>query len=289
MKPRILIASSVEGKGIADTIQVLLDHDFDCTMWDQAFPLSNTTIDTLLRNSSDNDFAIFVFSPDDVATIRQREYQIARDNVLFEAGLFMGMHGRSRAFVAVPRGLTDFHLPSDFLGFTVATYDAGRATAEPLAGLGATATRVRQAIRGCDIDSRLNIVVITRAAIQDGATYPLKLMVTFTNRSNCAVAAEGGGFIAAAGIPLARNASTDGGRIFPFRFFLGRDTAGRDIYENRCILEVGASKEAWIPIEPSFGVQTLEEALGARSTGTLGYSSIGFAKPLVYQDFEESL
>src|SRR5262245_35774576 len=118
MKPTIFIASSVEGKEIADAIQLNLDHYARATVWYQTFPLSQTTIETLLKNCSNNDFAIFVFSPDDSAKIRGQQYDIARDNVLFEAGLFMGMHGKERGFIVTPQGSPAFHIPTDLLGLT---------------------------------------------------------------------------------------------------------------------------------------------------------------------------
>jgi predicted nucleotide-binding protein len=83
VQPRIFIASSVEGKDIADTLEIHFQHDGHCTAWHEAFPLSNTTIDTLLTKLAENDFAIFVFSPDDRAMIRKGKFAIARDNVLF--------------------------------------------------------------------------------------------------------------------------------------------------------------------------------------------------------------
>ena len=131
MKPRIFIGSSVEGKDVADALQLAFHYDARCTVWHQAFPISGTTVDTLLRNSAENDFAIFVLSGDDRSVIRKQQYDVARDNVLFESGLFMGMHGRERAFIVTPQGAPSFHIPSDLLGLTTATYDPEWAKSNP--------------------------------------------------------------------------------------------------------------------------------------------------------------
>ena len=50
------------------------------------------------------EFAAFVFTPDDIARLRGRDVLIARDNVVFEVGLFMGALGAERVFFIIPRG-----------------------------------------------------------------------------------------------------------------------------------------------------------------------------------------
>jgi len=47
---------------------------------------------------------------------------VVRDNVLFEAGMFMGMQGDDRAFIVSPRDV-DFHTATDLLGITTAAYE----------------------------------------------------------------------------------------------------------------------------------------------------------------------
>src|SRR4029077_8557404 len=69
MKPRVFIASSVEGKRLAEAIQANLDHDAYCTVWSQR-PFVTGTIDSLLESVRTNDFGVFVLSPDDVTVLR---------------------------------------------------------------------------------------------------------------------------------------------------------------------------------------------------------------------------
>src|SRR6266404_5288638 len=115
MKPRIFLASSVEGKRIAEALQANLEYDAVSTVWDQAFTLSTSTMDQLLYYCTENDFAVFVFSDDDIAKIRGGEFSVARDNVVFECGMFIGMHGKDSAFVVAPRN-AGLRLPTDLLG-----------------------------------------------------------------------------------------------------------------------------------------------------------------------------
>lgn len=125
-KPSLFIASSVEGLRIADAINANLDHDAYCTIWRAGtFKLSSQSVDDLVKKSSAIDFAVFIFTPDDVATIRNHQGAIARDNVVFEMGLFIGAIGKERCYLIKPRGV-EMHLPSDLLGMNPADYAADR-------------------------------------------------------------------------------------------------------------------------------------------------------------------
>lgn len=52
MKPTVFIASSFEGKKIAEEVQLRLRYEANCTIWDQGvFDLSFTALDNLLSGS----------------------------------------------------------------------------------------------------------------------------------------------------------------------------------------------------------------------------------------------
>lgn len=124
-KPRIFIASSVESLDVADAINVNLEHQAEVTVWKNGFKLSSTNIDSLVEKSTIMDFAIFIFTPDDLATIRDQSMYIVRDNVLFELGLFTGTLGKDRCFIVKPRDV-ELHFPTDLLGLSPADYDGDR-------------------------------------------------------------------------------------------------------------------------------------------------------------------
>lgn len=124
-KPRIFIASAIESLDVADALNVNLDHQAEVTVWKHGFSLSQNSIDSLVKMAESVDFAIFIFTPDDVANIRDQHKHVVRDNVVFELGLFTGTLGKERCFIVKPRDI-DLHLPTDLLGLTPADYNGKR-------------------------------------------------------------------------------------------------------------------------------------------------------------------
>lgn len=143
-KPKAFIGSAVEGLEIANKLQELLAYDLSCVVWNQdtVFGLGSATLEALEKAVEDFDFGIFVFTPDDQLYSRGATMPVARDNVVFEAGLFIGKLTRWRAFVVQPR--SGIVLPSDFRGITTAQYDPNERNLA--AALGPVCNRVREAV-----------------------------------------------------------------------------------------------------------------------------------------------
>jgi|ERR1700722_17734459 len=147
MKPKIFIGSSVEGLSVAYSIQQNLTHDADVTVWDQGvFELSKTTIESILEILSKSDFGIFVFTPDDISTIRNETRNVVRDNIIFEFGLFIGKLDRDRVFFLIPSDI-EFHLPSDLLGVTPGKYDPNREDKSLQAATGPICHQIRAQLK----------------------------------------------------------------------------------------------------------------------------------------------
>jgi hypothetical protein len=142
MKPKVFIGSSVEGLRIAKAVQAELDHEAEVTIWHQAvFILSNNTLEDLIMQTKENEFAIFVFTPDDEIVLREQTKNTARDNVLFELGLFIGALGRQKVYFLKPRGI-DMHIPTDLIGITPGSYDPNRNDGNIQAAVGPFCTQV---------------------------------------------------------------------------------------------------------------------------------------------------
>jgi len=125
-RPRIFIGSSVEGLDLARGIFQNLERDFEIVIWDQGvFLPSKSVLGQLISELENFQYAIFVFSPDDITTLRSQKKNSVRGNVIFETGLFMGRLGHENVFFVKPRN-SELHIPSDLLGIVPGEYDADR-------------------------------------------------------------------------------------------------------------------------------------------------------------------
>ncbi len=146
VKPRLFVGSSVESLNVAYAIQENLEHSAEVTVWTQGvFELSRMTIQALMQAVDTFDFAVFVFAPDDVVIMRENTHRAARDNVVFELGLFTGGLGEDRAFIITPRD-AELYLPTDLAGITTAAFEPNRRDKNLVAALGPACTRIKRAM-----------------------------------------------------------------------------------------------------------------------------------------------
>jgi hypothetical protein len=61
--------------------------------------------------------------------------------------MFMGKLGTERSFIVMPRGVKDFHLPTDLLGLTPAQFDPNRSDDNLVAALGPACNKIRTAMQ----------------------------------------------------------------------------------------------------------------------------------------------
>ena len=135
MKRRLFIGSSGEHLAICNLIKEKLDNAcsdwLEVEIWNGSgvFTQNKGTLEALAQAAREFDYGVFVAAPDDCLFKRRRKIKVTRDNVLFEAGLFMGGLGLNRTFILVS---SEVSLPSDFNGSTVIIYRGKTPKEEPL-------------------------------------------------------------------------------------------------------------------------------------------------------------
>ena len=118
----IFIGSSAKGGEVARALQSLLAKFAEAVIWDQgSFGQNEGFLESLFKAADRFDYAVLVFTPDDGIDRDGRAKPGPRDNVVFEAGLFMGLLGRKRTFVVYDE-TEDLRIPSDLSGASHVTY-----------------------------------------------------------------------------------------------------------------------------------------------------------------------
>jgi hypothetical protein len=122
--PLVFIGSSSEGVEIAEYLQHGLERSGECSVvcWHQGvFEASSYTIEGLAETAAKADFAVLIATADDTVVTRGATHTVARDNVIFELGLFIGALGRERTYVVADEK-NRLTLPSDLSGLTWLPY-----------------------------------------------------------------------------------------------------------------------------------------------------------------------
>ena len=163
VRPAMFIGSSVEGLPTAKAVQILLDRSCEAEVWSQGiFGLSEGTLESLVLAVDRFDFAVLVLTPDDLTVSRGTDRQVARDNVVFELGLFTGALGRDRTFMLFDRTRPPA-LPTDLAGITAATFEP-HASGNLVPALGAACTRIEGVVGRLGLRDTLRIQRLSDAA-----------------------------------------------------------------------------------------------------------------------------
>ena len=272
MKQRIFVGSSSEGKRICDAIARQLSNEFEVVPWHISFLASHTTIDGLLSTFGSCAYGVFVLSADDAARVREVHVILPRDNVLFEAGMFMGMHGLRRTFLVTPSGIAEFRLLSDIGGVTHLPYDHA-ATSEDIA-VAPAVHQIRTAIERIRSDSpNVDIKVeALKRAVDPQIVWPLKLKFKVRNRRGVPVTLQSLGFRFAQARP-ATNDYVLGGQTHnvAFRRWYMPDDTQHDQYHEVVYLEPGEQVEGWVALDETQDDAALQVLQQKRALGSWTY------------------
>jgi hypothetical protein len=147
LDPSLFIGSSKEAIDVARALQDELYEDSEPRVWDQGvFAPGSFALTDLYDFAKGSDFAALVVTPDDMLQRRGKQVSTARDNVIFELGLFIGVLGPRRVFILRPSD-EDVWLPTDLLGVTTLSYKAKRGAKDPRPAIGPAANSIRKRIR----------------------------------------------------------------------------------------------------------------------------------------------
>src|SRR5262245_23212386 len=119
-RPLVFVGSSSEKSEVPEVIVTLLRDVADVHTWkmSDSFKPTSSTLAGLLHAAQRYHFGIFVLTPDDKTISRGSLQYSARDNVLFELGLFLGTLGPERTF-AIMEQKKGMKVPSDLLGIHI--------------------------------------------------------------------------------------------------------------------------------------------------------------------------
>ena len=123
-KVSVFIGSSMNGKPVVEKLLAwFTEHagELAVTPWfdGTTFEPNRGILESLIRALRVHDFAILIATADDLANVRGQNIIQARDNVVFEFGLFMGKLGRARVFLAHADTMIG---PSDLTGVITVSF-----------------------------------------------------------------------------------------------------------------------------------------------------------------------
>ena len=128
---RVFIGSSREQRRLVEWLTDFMRSEYrgilEPVPWTVPWAGGRYTLENLLGLVDETDAAILFWTADDKTWYRDAEHQEPRDNLVFEAGLFIATHGRERTQLMVPSyDPGDFRskirVPTDVAGLTYNLY-----------------------------------------------------------------------------------------------------------------------------------------------------------------------
>lgn len=128
---KVFIGSSGEQRKLVEWITAFIRTEYkdkiEPVPWTVPWPGGQYILENLLTFVEQTDAAILFWTADDKTWYRNTERHEPRDNLVFEAGLFIASHGRNRTQLMVPRYANndkrkDVAIPSDVAGMTWNAY-----------------------------------------------------------------------------------------------------------------------------------------------------------------------
>src|SRR4051812_36537062 len=104
-QPALFLGSSSAQLALVENLVVVLEGKANVKGWNYSFTPGVMTLDTLMSEAKEVDFAAFMFGPDDWTESRSVKLASPRDNVVFEAGMFGAVLGWDRSIIVHAKGV----------------------------------------------------------------------------------------------------------------------------------------------------------------------------------------
>jgi hypothetical protein len=169
-RPTVFVGTSTPALSIAKELKRGLSTVANVVVWDTAFDAGTWLLGGILNRAQQSDFGVFVIREDDTTRIKNTVYRTVRDNVLFEAGVFMGALGPERTILLWPsaRESKKLRLPTDLEGLLRETYTPQRAhESKPDIRSALESIRKRVASMGPALRSGYNEIARLRQALHE--------------------------------------------------------------------------------------------------------------------------
>jgi hypothetical protein len=139
--PSLAIFSSKEALPVAQRLKMSFQANWlrlrgsqsHVRIWDELFPVGSAYFEALARVQAD--FAVVIFTGDDVSMVRNESLVVPRDNVIFELGFFSAKLPAGHVILLAERGIK---VPTDYAGIKALPFnklswsEARDGTANPL-------------------------------------------------------------------------------------------------------------------------------------------------------------
>ncbi len=119
--------------------------DIESVVWHQdVFKPTSTAFNDLVESTKKYDYAVFCITADDELKYREQDVLAPRDNVIFEAGLFIGALGADRVFLVVSTA-SGAKVPTDLSGVNLVMWRP-QTSANLRSALGPAIVEIKEAI-----------------------------------------------------------------------------------------------------------------------------------------------
>jgi hypothetical protein len=147
-KPRTFIVSATESQDVVEVLSECLNKVSDVVPWHlpSNWAVGTFVLENLLEHARRYDFAIIVFGVTDKVISRKQQSYAPRDNVIFEAGLFMAHLGRHRTFIVAPKA-KGLKVLSDLAGLALLTYEKPSPKTGLVGAMSPICTRIKAEIK----------------------------------------------------------------------------------------------------------------------------------------------